>query len=123
MAIALNRRQVMSLATTLLLGGLIGRDNKNYNNDRLTLNIQVLQNLGQLDNLRRLGALCVDQVPQDRQQLLVAAGVDAGVDAQDQFIGFTHKRQEDFLLGRTRIVAGWVLAEAECALSVLCAQV
>jgi hypothetical protein len=75
-----------------------------------------------MDNLRLLGRLCVDLVPQDRRQLFEAAGIDASKGAQEQFAGFAHKRREDFLLGRTRIVSGWVLAEAECALCVLCAQ-
>jgi hypothetical protein len=122
MAMALNRRQVMSLAATMLLGGLIGRD-KSFDHDRLALRLDDLQRLGQMDNLRLLGRLCVDLVPQDRRQLFEAAGIDASKGAQEQFAGFAHKRQEDFLLGRTRIVSGWVLAEAECALCVLCAQV
>lgn len=122
MATVLTRRQVMSLAATMLAGGLIGRDPKIFDHDPAALNLDELQRLGQIDNLRLLGRLCIDLVPQDTQQLLDAAGIDTSAGAQEQFAGFTHKRQEDFLLGRTRIVSGWVLAEAECALCVLCAQ-
>jgi hypothetical protein len=112
----------MSLAAIMLPGVLIGRDAKIFDHDPAALNLDELQRLGQIDNLRLLGRLCVNLVPQDTQQLLDAAGIDTSTGAQEQFAGFTHKRQEDFLLGRTRIVSGWVLAEAECALCVLCAQ-
>ena len=88
----------------------------------MAANLDGLKALGHLDNLRSLGRKCVDLVPKGQQQLLEAAGLGTAIESQEQFAGFARKRQEDFLLGRTRIVSGWVLAEAECALCVLCAQ-
>jgi len=119
---ALTRRQICSLATTILLGGLIGHDNHLPGREHMAANLDGLKALGNLDNLRSLGRKCVDLVPLGQQQLFEAAGLGTALEAQDQLAGFARKRQEDFLVGRTRIVSGWVLAEAECALCVLCAQ-
>jgi hypothetical protein len=119
---ALNRRQILRLAATMLLGAAVGQDVLAVKRDRLAAKLDSLSELGGLDRLRSLGRMCVDVAPCNQQQLFAAAGIGAEDDLQKQIAGFARKRQEDFALGRTQIVSGWVMAEAECALCVLCSQ-
>jgi hypothetical protein len=106
----------------MMLGGIIGHDNQSMSRARWVPDLSGLRTLGQFDNLRLLGRACADLVPHDPQELFDAAGIGSATETHEQLTGFARKRQEDFLRGRTRIVSGWVLAEAECALCVLCAQ-
>lgn len=122
MTTSLNRRQMLSFAATLLLGGAFARDTLSARRDNLVANFKDFSAQEHFDVIRLFGQKIVGLMPLDQQQLLDAAGIGAAIDAQAQFAGYVHKRQQDFLLGRTRIVSGWVLAEAECALCILCSQ-
>jgi hypothetical protein len=115
----LSRRKIIGLAIAVMGGTSVARLIPEGAAQRLTDNLGAM---GSLENLRALGRMSMGLMPQDQASLLKIAGIENAVELADQVAGFAHKRHEDFLLGRTQIVSGWVLADAECAMSVLCSQ-
>jgi hypothetical protein len=116
----LNRREILGLVLAVLGGASAAHLTTASEAQKLTDNLGAI---GSLDNLRMLGRHCLDLMPRDQVTLLKVAGIEElSTELHDQVAGFTRKRQEDFLLGRTQIVSGWVLADAECAICVLCSQ-
>jgi hypothetical protein len=123
MTVALNRRKIIGLALALMSGATVGRVAQTLaQTGEAQKLVDNLGSIGNLDNLRMLGRQCLDLMPKDQASLLKMAGVGNSLELQEQIAGFTRKRQEDFLLGRTQIISGWVLAEAECAICILSSQ-
>jgi hypothetical protein len=119
MTAMLSRRRIIGLAAAVMGGASVARFIPAGAAQSLADNLDAR---GSLDNLRVLGRMCANLMPQDEASLLKVAGIKDTVELSDQIAGFTRKKHEDFLLGRTQIVSGWVLADAECAMSVLCSQ-